>query len=1098
MQRFHFLLAAVVALGCAGEALASQGQSVDVLVAATTDVHGWLRGWDYYGNATDSARGLSRAATVVDSLRRAAPGRVILVDAGDLLQGTPLAYVASRVSADTISPVIAAMNAMAYDAAAVGNHEYNYGVPTLMRAVGQATFPFLSSNTYRTDGQRAFPAWRIVDRGGVRVGIVGATTPGVMVWDGDNVRGRVVLRDIIPDVRSAVTEVRGAGADIVIVTVHTGLSGRSSYDTVSSGVASENVAARIAKEVPGIVLVVYGHSHQQMADTTINGVLLVQPKNWATSVAVARLTVTRGATGWSVTAAHGQLIPVAGRAEQAGVVAATQRMHVETVRYVTTPIGNTPVAWRSDSARVADTPLIDFVLEVERAAAGADLASTAAFRLDASLKAGPVTVADLAKLYPYDNTLRALRITGRQLREYLEFSARYFRAAGATGPVVDQSIPGYNFDIVAGADYTIDLSRPIGSRITTLNVKGKPVTDADSFTLALNNYRAGGGGGYAMLAGAPVTYDRQIEIRQLMIDEVRRRGTIVPADYVHANWHLEPPTLAARAFAELSRDAAASARSAGEVLTAPAIPASARGASGAPDASPASGRAAQQPSPSRATPPTDNAVASRSQPRLRIIATNDFHGALEPRPDANGVVRGGAAAVAGAIRHAQEECAPGCVTLLLDGGDLFQGTPASNLAFGRPVVDLYNMMGYAATALGNHEFDWGTDTLRARMRDAHFRIMAANVRDSAGNDVAWIQDDTIVQRGAARIGIIGVATRSTPQTTRSINVAGLRFDDPAPIVDAHAKALRARGATYIVVVAHAGASCDGQSAGATSCRGEIVDLANRVTVHIDAIVSGHTHSLVDTEVNGIPIVQARSSGRAIAVLDLPLPANSRVEARAEVRDVVWDSVPHDARADSLARRAANAVAAIANRPIARFAADMRRAGGQYALGNFIADAQRWAGKADVAVMNNGGIRADIRGGEATYGTLFEIQPFANTLYGSTLSGASLRQYLERLVQGNPNVHISGVTIEYDPTRAAGSRILTARMANGSALDDRATYTIVINDFMATGGDNLALPASAPAAQPLNIVDLDALIDYARSLPQPIAAPAEMRLVAKRP
>ena len=149
---------------------------------------------------------------------------------------------------------------------------------------------------------------------------------------------------------------------------------------------------------------------------------------------------------------------------------------------------------------------------------------------------------------------------------------------------------------------------------------------------------------------------------------------------------------------------------------------------------------------------------------LRVIGTNDFHGALEPRADSAGVRQGGGAYVAAAIRAAAAECAPRCEVLLLDGGDMFQGTPASNSAYGKPVVELFNELGYAAAALGNHEFDWGIDTLRARMRDARFNIMGANVRYADGRDVEWIPNDTIVVRGRARIGIIGLSTLPKPMT----------------------------------------------------------------------------------------------------------------------------------------------------------------------------------------------------------------------------------------------------------------------------------------------------------------------------------------------
>jgi 2',3'-cyclic-nucleotide 2'-phosphodiesterase (5'-nucleotidase family) len=1050
------VLAAVAANACAsspsvGAGAAAPGDSRDIVVMSTTDVHGRIRGWDYYADSAELVRGLARAATIVDSVRAANPGRVILLDAGDLLQGNPFAYVAARVAPDTVNPIVAAMNGMRYDAAAIGNHEYNYGVPYLQRAVGQARFPFLSANTYRPDGSHAFPPWRIVERQGIKIGIIGATTPGVMVWDAENVRGRVTLGDIVPAVRTAVQEVNAAGANLVLVAIHCGFDEPASYDTVSTGLPSENVAARVAREVPGIDLVVYGHSHKEAREVKIGGTLLMQPKSWATSVGIAHLHVVRGEANtsgaWRVAESRGEMVQAAGHAEQARVLAVSDATHRLTLAYANTAVGTTPVAWKSDSARLQDTPLIDFILETERKAAGADLASTSAFSLDASLNAGPITVAELARLYPYDNTLRAVRITGKQLREYLEFSSRYYKSveASPSGPrlEIDREVAGYNFDIIAGADYTMDLTRPIGSRITSLTVKGRPVTDADNFTLALNNYRQTGGGGYSMLRGAPVVFDRQQEIRQLLIDEARARKTIRPEDYFTPNWRLVYP-----------------------------------------GARPSQG----------ATPPGGSRPAplAPGTPRLRIIATNDFHGALEPRADGGGVMRGGAAYVAAMIESARKECAPQCETLLLDGGDMFQGTPASNLAFGRPVVDYYNTMGYAAAALGNHEFDWGVDTLRARMRGAHYAILGANVRYTDGRDVPWIRDDTLITRGKTKIGVIGFSTVLTPTTTRAANVVGLRFDDPAPIVSARAKALRERGADVIVVIGHAGAFCN--ATGTDGCQGEIIDFARSLTEKVDAIVSGHTHTLVDYAVNGIPIVQARVSGRALAVIDIPLADGKPTAAGyEEVRDVVDSAIVPDARVDTLVKRATSRVAAFVNRKVADVVAPMDRTGGQYPLGNLIADAQRWAGKGDIAIMNNGGIRAGLRAGIATYGSLFEIQPFGNTLYSVKMTGSELRDYLERVVARDElRDHVSGVTIGYNPELPNGKRIVSLSLPAGRTLSDAAIYNVIINDFMATGGDNWGPPSDA-RVRPLNIVDLDALVAYMTKLPSPVKPPEEARI-----
>jgi 2',3'-cyclic-nucleotide 2'-phosphodiesterase/3'-nucleotidase len=532
--------AALLSGACALPVLHEPNESVDLVVAATTDVHAYLRGWDYYGNRPDTLRGLTRAATIIDSIRRVSAVSPVLVDAGDMLQGNPLAYVAARVDTTMPHPVMLAMNAMGYTAAAVGNHEFNYGLPALERAMRQAAFPLLAANAFTPDGKPRFQGWAVAMRNGIKIAIVGATTPGSMVWDRDNLAGRLVIGDIVPAVRSAVREARDAGAAVVIAVVHSGLDEPSSYDTVSSNVPSENVAARLAHEVPGIDVIVYGHSHREMADTTIGKTLLMQPKNWATSVAIAHLTVQRQNGRWHVTAKRSQVVAAVNHRESAQLLAATQEGHRAAVQYANMAVGSTLATWRADSARVVDTPLIDFILEVERRASGAQLASTAVFSLDATLAAGPITVARLAALYPYDNTLRAVRISGAQLRDYLEQSARYFRSH-ANGTVdVDPTIPGFNYDVVAGVDYTIDVSRPIGERIVTLEFQGKPVAATDSFTMALNNYRQTGGGGFAMLRTAPVVYDQQLEIRQLLIDEVRRKGTIQPADYFHPNWRIVP------------------------------------------------------------------------------------------------------------------------------------------------------------------------------------------------------------------------------------------------------------------------------------------------------------------------------------------------------------------------------------------------------------------------------------------------------------------------------------------------------------------------------------------------------------------------------
>ena len=391
----------------------------------------------------------------------------------------------------------------------------------------------------------------------------------------------------------------------------------------------------------------------------------MQPKNWATSVAVAHLTLRareRALAGGEQGAARrsGAATPRTRRCSRPSDAAhrAHRRVRHGAHRHAR------PCAWRADSARVARHAAHRLHPRGRAPATGADLASTAAFSLDASLDAGPITVARLAALYPYDNTLRAVRITRPRSCAPTSSTARATTAPAPTARAgVDPSVPGYNFDIVAGADYTIDLSRPVGQRVTRLDVQGpRRCAPTDSFTMALNNYRQTGGGGYAMLAGAPVVYDEQEEIRQLLVDEVRRRGTIDPRTTSRRNWRIEPATPSARCTAD-ARDNREDAH--------------------------AAGTRAQRGPHGRSRRRAGTRTAATRPRRLRIIATNDFHGALEPRADAHGrLARRRRVPRRGASRRARDgvRAAAPARRVLLDGGDEFQGTPASNLAFGRPVV----------------------------------------------------------------------------------------------------------------------------------------------------------------------------------------------------------------------------------------------------------------------------------------------------------------------------------------------------------------------------------------------------------------------------
>ncbi len=480
-------------------------------------------------------------------------------------------------------------------------------------------------------------------------------------------------------------------------------------------------------------------------------------------------------------------------------------------------------------------------------------------------------------------------------------------------------------------------------------------------------------------------------------------------------------------------------------------------------------------------------AASPDSVLLRVLATNDFHGSLEASAQSwsNRRPVGGAAAVAGMMDRLAAAC--GCATIRLDAGDVMQGSPVSNLSYGRATVEAFNAMGYAASAIGNHEFDWGVDTLVARIRDARFAWLSANVRERAtGRTPPWTAPWRTVTAGRWKVAVVGYSTEETPSTTRPSNVAALAFDSGPARLDAAIAAARAAGPDFVIVVAHAGAFCN-----QGVCRGEVVDLASALHNRPDLIVSGHTHSLIQTTVNGIPIVQARSNGTALGIVDLVDSAGTRA-ARIRVETVWADRERPDSAVARVVASYAQRVAPLVERPVATLAEPLTRSGDQYPLGNLIADADRAAAHADVAIVNNGGIRADLRAGTVTWGELFQVEPFQNFVVRLTVTGAVLRQALEHaLGASEARAHVSGIAVRVNPAGPPGQRVTAVSLADGRPLDDSARYTLAVPDFMAAGGSGYAM-LRLPSEN-TGVVDLDALVAWLRSLPQPVRAPAEVRV-----
>jgi 5'-nucleotidase len=518
---------------------------------------------------------------------------------------------------------------------------------------------------------------------------------------------------------------------------------------------------------------------------------------------------------------------------------------------------------------------------------------------------------------------------------------------------------------------------------------------------------------------------------------------------------------------------------------------------------PAAGLAAQ-PGPAQASA----SVSSAGVKRVRIVHTTDFHGRLLPQSPswAGGRSVGGAAVIAAHMDSAAAHFdGP---TLFLSAGDALQGSAVSNLSFGRAVIDVHNASGYDAAALGNHEFDWGQDSLAARAGESTFPWLAANVT-VIGTDrqPSYARAWTMIERGGVRVAVIGVALEETPQLVMPGRVANLTFASPARAIDRYAREARAAGADFVVVTGHIGAECQRPverpappAVESEECAGEMMNVVRQLREPIDLFTGGHTHLRVLALAGGTPVVQSWSYGYAYSLTDLEKRGNRTVATRREVRTPWADEVTPDSAVARLVDQWTVETRPILDRTVATLAEELPRPEnglGEFAVGNLLADALRMSAGAEASLVNNGAIRRGLPAGEVNYGTLYELQPFQNAIVTVEATGAQLRQALETAVStGRINAHLAGLIVSWDPQAPSGSRIRSIRRADGRPVLDSDRIRLALSEFMAQGGDRFEVFRQLPARQS-GLVDLDAVLNYLRRQPQPVRPPPGGRWRAVR-
>jgi 5''-nucleotidase/2'',3''-cyclic phosphodiesterase and related esterases len=531
------LMAVVMLVALAPAAFAAEAGQKQITIIGTSDVHGNIWGYSYENNK-ETSDGLARVYTYVQQVRAQNPNTV-LVDAGDSIQGTIMTDdLYSSSNAD--HPVIAAMNAMGYDAWTLGNHEFNFGLDNLKTVMAQAKFPVLAANiTYKSTGKLfTGAAYTIVERSGVKIAIIGVDTPNIPTWDGAKV-DQLTFAPMAAAVKSCIKEI-GSKADIIMVCAHAGLTGEFTDQN------NADAAQAILDANPEVDVLQVGHYHTTIAQKE-GSVVVGGVKNGAPEVARFDLTLN----------ASNQIVDTSVSTvsmkdyEPSSVIRslpAVKTAHEKTIAYVNDNVLGTSAAKFQPAneikgipaGKLQDSAVMDLINKVQLENSGADVSAAALFSDTSDIPAGNLTYANIFNIYKFTNVLYKIQVTGAQLKAYMEWSAACYNQwkPGDVSISFNPDKPGYLYDMFAGVNYEIDLSQPAGSRIKNVTFKGAALKDDQTLTLAVNDYRFSSGlkANHIVPADTQKLWESSESIRDMLVAYLKKNSPIQPS--VDNNWKI--------------------------------------------------------------------------------------------------------------------------------------------------------------------------------------------------------------------------------------------------------------------------------------------------------------------------------------------------------------------------------------------------------------------------------------------------------------------------------------------------------------------------------------------------------------------------------
>ncbi|MBP1975942.1 bifunctional metallophosphatase/5'-nucleotidase [Cohnella thailandensis] len=509
----------------------------------TTDVHGNVLP-HHYANNEPSPTGFARLAPLIRA-ERARHEHTLLLDNGDLIQGTPFTYYYSRFASDAPHPMIRVLNELGYEGAVIGNHEFNYGMDLLNKAVRESNFPWMAANIVGAEsGEPYFGKPYLIKEypGGVRVGVLGLTTQYIPNWEHPrNVTG-LAFKDACETAKRWVKHLREEErADLVVVAYHGGFERSLETGELTENETGENQGYRICMEVPGIDILLTGHQHREIDGAYINGVRIIQAGGMGMHLGMAQATLARENGAWRVTGTDSKLLHQGEYVPDPAVVEIVSETEEGTQGWLDQPIGfveGDMTIVDPMKARLTEHPYIEFLNRVQMEAAEADISCTSLFDNWSPGFGSRITMREIVANYIYPNTLKVLRVSGQDIKDALERSATYFEyedgAAKVSASFSDPKPQHYNYDMWEGIDYELDIARPHGDRVVKLEKDGKPIDPAGEYDVAMNNYRAVGGGEYPMFKDKPVVRDITVDVSELLANYIMEKGTIQAS--VNRNW----------------------------------------------------------------------------------------------------------------------------------------------------------------------------------------------------------------------------------------------------------------------------------------------------------------------------------------------------------------------------------------------------------------------------------------------------------------------------------------------------------------------------------------------------------------------------------